>query len=170
LRRFWFIFLLAALLASIEAAFSQGEPQAPKYVPSAPQQPIPYSHKVHLAQGLQCANCHKMPEPGDFAELPATAVCMGCHTSIKTDSPAIKTLADYHKREEDVPWARVYRIPDYVFFSHKVHVNEGKATCETCHGPVDVMRRERDISMATCMDCHRARKASIECNFCHDPR
>ena len=48
-----------------------------------------------------------------------------------------------------------------------------RVKCEACHGPVrerDVMRKEKDISMAACMDCHRARQASIACNYCHEQR
>jgi hypothetical protein len=114
-----------------------------------------------------------MPEPGDRATLPGTAKCMACHATIKKESPAIQKLAEYHKKGEQVPWKRVYRIPDYVFFSHQVHLTKAKATCETCHGAVrerDVMQKEKDISMAACSDCHKAAGASVECNYCHDPR
>jgi len=149
--------------------------QAPraKYIPPAPVQPIPFSHKQHVGLGLECSKCHPMPDPGDFAELPATAVCMSCHTQIKKDSPAIQTLATFHKEGKPVPWKRIYRIPDYVFFNHKHHVTAGRATCDTCHGPVrerDVLRKENDISMAACMECHRANNASLACTYCHEQR
>jgi ribosomal protein L22 len=114
-----------------------------------------------------------MPEPGDHATFPATARCMACHVEIKKDSEAIQKLADYHKKQEAVPWKRVYRVPEYVFFSHKVHVTKAKAACETCHGPVrdrDAMRKEKETSMAVCMDCHKASGASIGCDYCHEPR
>jgi hypothetical protein len=145
---------------------------APKYQPPPPEQPIPYSHRLHLAQGLECKTCHPMPDTGEFAGLPATSVCMGCHESVKKDSPHIQKLAAFHADKKTIPWRRIYRIPDYVFFSHKEHVAKG-ATCEACHGPVrerEVMRKEKDISMAACMDCHRARQASIACNYCHEQR
>jgi hypothetical protein len=98
---------------------------------------------------------------------------MGCHASIKKDSPLIQKLAAFHTEGKRVPWAPVYRIPDYVFFSHKTHLAVGGVTCENCHGPVqtrDVMRRERDISMAACMDCHRATNASNHCLLCHEQK
>jgi len=148
------------------------EPPTPKFIPSPPVQPIPYSHKAHIQAGLECKNCHTMPEPGEFATIPDTAKCMACHTAVKKESPHIQKLAEFHAAGRPVPWRRVYRIPDYVWFSHKEHVAKG-ATCETCHGPVrerDVMRKERDISMAGCMECHRAAQASLACNFCHDQR
>ena len=97
---------------------------------------------------------------------------MGCHVSVKTDSPAIAKLADFHRRGEAVPWEPVYIVPDYVFFSHREHERAG-AACADCHGDVasrDVLAKERDISMAACMDCHRAKGAPLECDFCHEPR
>jgi hypothetical protein len=45
---------------------------------------------------------------------------MACHVEIKKDSEAIQKLADYHKKQEAIPWKRVYRVPEYVVFSHKV--------------------------------------------------
>ncbi len=140
--------------------------------PKAPQQPIPYSHKKHLAMGLKCQGCHTSPDPGELMGIPETKVCMGCHTAVKTDSPHIQKLASYAKQEREVPWLRIYQIPSYVFFSHKAHTEAG-AKCETCHGPVaerEVLARETDITMGGCMDCHRKNKASNACNFCHEPR
>jgi hypothetical protein len=142
-----------------------------KTPPPAPPQPIPYSHRAHIKLGLECKTCHTMPDPGEFATLPDTATCMTCHGSVLKESPHIQKLAGWHAGKQPVPWRRVYRIPDYVFFSHREHTKE--FGCETCHGPVaerDVMRKEKDISMAGCMDCHRATQASLACNYCHEQR
>ncbi|MGH9671812.1 MAG: cytochrome c3 family protein [Bryobacteraceae bacterium] len=149
-------------------------PEAPtlKYQPKPPEQPIPYSHRAHLKLGLECKTCHTMPDPGDFATLPKTAVCMSCHDSVKKDSPHIQKLAETHAAGGEIVWRRIYRIPEYVFFSHKEHVKAG-ATCAACHGPVaerDVIRKEKDHSMAGCMECHRAAQASLACNYCHEPK
>lgn len=143
----------------------------PKYA-KPPQQPIPYSHKTHLGLGLQCKNCHTNPDPGEMMGIPETKVCMGCHQAVKTDSPHIQKLTEYHKQGRPVPWIRVYEIPSYVFFSHKSHLQAG-ATCETCHGPVkerEALWRETNISMGGCMECHTKNKASNDCGFCHEPR
>jgi hypothetical protein len=153
-------------------AFSQGLPEL-KNVGPAPAQPIPFQHNKHVSQGLKCLDCHPVPDPGDFAEIVSTERCMLCHSSIKTDSPAIQKLTEYHKQGERVPWEPVYLIADYVYFSHKQHLSRAGAQCADCHGPVgerEFLAKERDISMAACMDCHRAKSASLECNFCHEPR
>lgn len=135
-------------------------------------QPIPYSHKQHLALGLKCNFCHENPDPGEVMGIPAAAKCMTCHQSVKKESAAIQKLAAYASSGRDIPWVRVYEIPSYVSFSHKTHLESG-ATCETCHGPVrqrERIARETDISMGGCMDCHRAKRASIDCTFCHEQR
>ena len=97
---------------------------------------------------------------------------MSCHRTVEKDDPAVRRLAEFHNENKPVPWRRLYRIPDYVYFSHKDHLAKG-ATCETCHGPVherDVLRKEKETSMAACMKCHRAQKASLSCNYCHEQR
>lgn len=146
----------------------------PKIKRPAPEQPIPFSHKLHINTAhLKCANCHPVPEPGDFATVPKTTTCMACHTAIKTDSPHIAKLAEFHKEGKRVPWVSVYRIPDYVAFSHKKHLAVADVSCETCHGAVaesERLRREKDISMAGCMECHRVKGASNDCTLCHDQR
>lgn len=138
----------------------------------APIQPIPYSHKQHLALGLTCRDCHTMPDPGEIMGIPDGTSCMNCHRSIKENSPAIQKLAALAREKRPVPWVRVYQIPSYVEFSHKVHLEAG-ALCETCHGPVaerDRLAREGDVSMTGCMNCHRANKASLSCTYCHEER
>jgi hypothetical protein len=141
---------------------------------AAPEQPVPFSHRQHVTvNGFKCAQCHPVPDPGDFATIPKTELCMGCHATVKKDSPHIQKLAGFHADAKRVPWAPVYRVPDWVSFSHKKHMGAPGVTCETCHGAVaekDALRREKDISMAGCMDCHRAKGASNECLLCHDQR
>jgi len=150
------------------------QPSGQVYIPPAPEQPLPFSHKQHLALSLECATCHVMPEPGQAATLPPTATCMSCHARVKTESPAIQQLATAHAAGEMIQWKRVYRLPEFVFFSHKAHTTGAAAAgCEVCHGPVremDVMQRVRDISMAACLECHQQKQASTRCDACHDPR
>jgi hypothetical protein len=165
--------ILQRTAPALLALAALGQVPEPKYVRPAPEQPLPYSHKQHLAIGLKCAQCHPMPEPGDFATLPKTEICMGCHTTVKKESPHIAKLGQFHSEGKKIPWAPVYRVPDWVFFNHKKHVAVEAVTCETCHGPVrerDVLRREKDISMAGCMECHRVKGASNDCLFCHEQR
>jgi c(7)-type cytochrome triheme protein len=137
-----------------------------------PDQPVPYSHKVHLALGLKCDACHKNADPGEYMGFPTESFCMGCHVGIKVDSPHIGTLAAAARDKTPIPWVRVYQLPKYVYFSHRVHTTAG-ARCETCHGPVrerDVMSREVVHTMKSCMACHAATKARNDCGTCHEER
>ena len=136
----------------------------------AAEQPIPYSHKTHVGSGLKCNGCHAMPGKGEAATFPSESLCMGCHASVKRDSPSIQKLAGFAKDKKPIPWVRIYRLPDYVWFSHKVHVRT--AACETCHGAVgerSVLANEKPITMASCMACHDEVEAPNECNTCHNP-
>ena len=136
------------------------------------QQPVPYSHKTHLALGLKCNTCHKNPDPGEVMGFPAESFCMTCHQAVKVESPHIQKLAAAAKDKQALPWARVYKIPAFVFFSHKVHTKAG-ATCETCHGQVserDVITKEVPHTMRTCVACHVATKARNDCTACHEER
>ena len=80
-----------------------------------PVQPLPYSHKTHLALGLKCAGCHKNPEPGDRMEFPGVAQCMACHSVIAKNKPAIHKLAEFSKSDRPVPWVRVYVLPAGIY-------------------------------------------------------
>lgn len=161
----------AILLAGAAVAAWLTFAQTPQ--PAAPVQPIPYSHKHHAGTlKLACTFCHENKDPGEVMGIPAAAKCMGCHKSIKTDSPHIQKLAEYAEQGRPIPWVRVYQIPSYVFFSHKEHLKTG-AVCAQCHGPVaerETMRKEMPTNMGACMECHQKNKASLDCAFCHEQR
>jgi hypothetical protein len=141
------------------------------YADDAPPQPLPFSHKMHAGtMKLACKMCHPNPNPGETMTIVPPAKCMDCHSTIKADSPAIQRLAALAKDGREVPWKRVYEIPSWVDFSHRAHLEKGN-TCQECHGPVaerDQLSKETDIGMGGCMNCHRARKASLACDFCHE--
>ncbi|MDQ6676509.1 MAG: cytochrome c family protein [Acidobacteriota bacterium] len=138
-----------------------------------PEQPIPFSHQEHAGNlKIKCKMCHPNPDPGEVMTLPAASVCMQCHSAIQANSPAIRKLAVFARNDREIPWARVYEIPTYVKFSHRAHLESGN-TCQECHGPVEQraqLSKEGDTSMGGCMNCHRLKKASIDCGFCHEPR
>jgi len=137
----------------------------------APQQPIAFSHKVHTGTlKVACKGCHANPDPGETMTIADAASCMKCHSAIKTDSPEIQKLAGYAKSGTAIPWVRVYELPSFVKFSHKTHIDKGSA-CGECHGQVqtrDQLFREINLSMSGCVDCHNAKKASVDCTLCHE--
>jgi len=167
--------LQAVFFSALLCAWAFGQATQPpglpllKNPPPPREQPLPYSHKTHVALGLECAQCHVNPDPGDQMTLPAAETCMACHTSIATDKPAIQKLTALAASGEPIRWERVYRIPAMILFSHRAHL-KGGSTCESCHGAVaqrDALFRETSLSMKSCMDCHKASGTSIECIYCH---
>ena len=166
--------VLASLFAAITLV---AQPQGPRQqvpdnpaVPVAPVQPIPYSHKTHLALDMQCQSCHTNPEPGSLMTFPPTATCMGCHDTVASKKPAIVKLAQFAKSQQPIPWVRVYTVLSGVQWSHRKHVEAG-VKCETCHGPVaelDAMAMVTSVTtMGACINCHQMNHAKTACTTCH---
>jgi len=147
--------------------------QPPAKPPLPPEQPLPFSHKVHAGDlKTSCRMCHTNADPGESMGIVGPEVCMQCHSAIKTESPAIQQLAKAAKENQRIHWKRVYAIPLFVAFNHRYH-GEGGATCKDCHGEVaqrEALYREGDISMGGCMNCHRLKGISNRCTYCHDQR
>jgi quinoprotein glucose dehydrogenase len=132
-------------------------------------QPIPFSHRVHVQNGMKCDTCHEPAGTGKM-QIPGVADCMACHASIKAASPAIQKLAKIQRDGTLLEWTRVYALPDIVFFSHQRH-HQAQVECAVCHGPVndrDSLWQEKDISMVACVDCHKLRQAPVNCDLCHN--
>ena len=136
----------------------------------APEQPLPFSHKTHVSRGLRCQMCHTNPEPGAQMTFPPVSSCMGCHTTVAKDRPAIATLAEMARSNQPIRWVRVYQVLPGVMWTHRKHVQAG-VQCATCHGNVgelDAMAEMTGVTaMASCVTCHQAQKASTACITCH---
>lgn len=133
---------------------------SPEYtdVGYAPEQPVPYSHKLHAGKlGLDCQYCHTSAEKSKQVNVPPTQTCMNCHNQIKTDSEKLAKIRESWETGESIEWIRVHNLPDYTYFNHSIHVNVGVG-CETCHGRIDKMEvvfQKEPLSMSWCLDCHR---------------
>ena len=124
----------------------------------APQQPVPYSHRLHAGElGMDCRYCHANAERSYEAMVPPTQTCMGCHNIVRTDSARLEPVRQSWQTNDPIPWTRVHKLPDHVFFDHSVHL-AAAVGCVTCHGRIDqmdVVRQDQPLSMAWCLDCHR---------------
>src|SRR5690606_29899377 len=115
-----------------------------------PTQPVPFSHKIHAGElKMDCRYCHVNVQKGAHATIPPTATCINCHSPIGADGapalsavhPASDRLRAVHESwetGESVPWVRIHKLPDFVFFNHSAHVNRG-VSCVSCHGRIDTM-------------------------------
>lgn len=148
------IVILTATVAGVWYYFS------PEYleVGYAPEQPVPFSHKLHAGMhDMDCQYCHTSVDKSKQANIPPTQTCMNCHSQIKTDSPRLAKIRESWETGEPVEWIRVHNLPDYAYFNHAIHVNMGVG-CETCHGRIDrmeVVAQKEPLSMSWCLDCHR---------------
>jgi cytochrome c7-like protein len=122
------------------------------------EQPVPFSHDHHVGElGIDCRFCHASVETAAFAGMPATDVCMTCHSHVWRDSPLLEPVRASLANDRPLAWSRVYDLPDYAFFDHGVHVAK-RIGCSTCHGRLDRMAlasRETTLHMEWCLDCHR---------------
>jgi hypothetical protein len=114
-----------------------------------------FQHKQHAPLKLKCNYCHATAEKQERAGFPAITQCRTCHVDI---------------RDRKIPSTRIYRVKDFVVFSHAVHL-AAKAVCSDCHGDVSakaVLSMERPTTMIACVECHKERNATQRCNSCHE--
>lgn len=123
-----------------------------------PEQPVPYSHRIHVGNlGIDCRYCHNTVEYAAKAAIPPTQTCMNCHTQVYKESVNLTALFDSYATGMPVKWKRVHDLPDYAYFDHSAHVNRG-VSCVECHGRVDkmdVVIQEQPLNMGWCLSCHR---------------
>jgi hypothetical protein len=124
----------------------------------APEQPIPFSHKHHVKDdGIDCRYCHTSVETSGYAGLPATEICMSCHSQIWSNASLTQPIRDSWSSGRSIEWRRVHDLPDFVYFNHSIHLNKGIG-CSTCHGHVDempLMYKVNTLYMNWCIECHR---------------
>lgn len=129
------------------------------YVGYAPEQPVPYSHKLHAGDlGMDCRYCHTAVERGPHASVPPAETCMNCHSVIRKDSPKLELVRKSYETGAGIAWVRAHKVPDFAYFDHSRHVSKGVG-CVECHGRVDqmeVVKVVEPLSMSWCLDCHRA--------------
>ena len=164
-------------------------------VEGAPRQPIFFNHVIHAGSfGIACQYCHADARRSEYAGIPSVDRCLGCHKIIGAqDNPEIKKIHEYAQRREAIPWVRVFKVPEFTYFTHKAHVRAG-VECQRCHGRVERMRvvgadtgpritndlkrliglrpPALPLTMGWCVDCHRAENAHgahapLDCVTCH---
>jgi hypothetical protein len=122
------------------------------------EQPVPFSHEHHVGGlGLDCRYCHTTVEYSSFANIPATKICMNCHSQMWAASPMLEPIRESYRTGKSIEWTRVNDLPDYVYFNHSIHIHKGVG-CTECHGRVDKMPltwQAQPLTMEWCLNCHR---------------
>ena len=114
---------------------------------------IPYVGQLEM----DCRHCHTFVDRSEHSNVPATDTCMSCHSMVRKNDPVLAQVRESYESGEAIPWVRIHKTPDYVYFNHAVHVNRG-ISCVECHGRIDqmeVVHHAKSLSMRFCLDCHR---------------
>ncbi|WP_419825448.1 cytochrome c3 family protein [Sphingomonas sp.] len=150
----------AALLlmgATVRSGYVTGEGRVPN-------QPVPFSHQHHVGElGLDCRYCHTSVETAAWPGMPPTHTCMTCHSQLYTKEDMLAPVRQSYATGRPIQWKQITALPDYVYFDHHVHVNNG-VPCAACHGNVasmPLMRQAKPLTMGWCLECHRDPAARV---------
>jgi len=159
----------SAVLGGLIASNARSAPQAPPPAPGEVNE-VPFDHTIHAGQyQIPCLDCHVYADRSAVAGLPSGRKCMGCHKFVAKDTPAIQTLAERVSAGRPLRWLRVFAVPDFIYFSHRMHVR-AKVACAECHGEVAAHKaivQDRPFTMGRCVTCHEQRGATRDCLACH---
>lgn len=158
-----------------------------------PEQPIFFSHKVHAGiNQVNCMFCHTNTQDGKSAMIPSVNVCMNCHLAIteytgeklyNADGDTVNGTQEIQKlyqyagytpgqpwdasKAKPIPWVRIHKLPDHVYFNHSQHVMVGNVQCQTCHGEInkmDEVKQFATLNMGWCINCHRTTEVNFKGN------
>jgi hypothetical protein len=148
------------------ASTARSAPPAPP--PAADD--VPFDHTIHAGQyQIPCLACHVYANQAAVAGVPSGRKCLGCHKFVAKEAPAIQRLAARVAAGEPLRWQRVFAVPDFIYFSHRMHVR-AQVACTACHGDIateHVVAQDRPFTMGRCLTCHAERGATRECLACH---
>ena len=150
------VFVVAAL--GVVGLLIYSRSPYPAFAQKNPEQPVPFSHALHISLQINCQYCHNSVTVSASAGIPTTQTCMTCHSQVRTDSAALAPVRDSYASGKPIEWNRVHDLGDFAYFNHSIHVAKGVG-CSTCHGQVSQMNTARQVApltMGWCIDCHRA--------------
>src|SRR5438270_11208725 len=72
-------------------------------------QPVPFSHQHHVGDlGIDCRYCHTSVEHSSYAGLPATRICMNCHSQMWVGSDMLEPVRASYRTDKSLQWQRIY--------------------------------------------------------------
>lgn len=145
-----------------------------------PEQRLPliFSHRVHIAKGATCEQCHPAARASRSAVdnlIPTETECRACHAidravPDKVATPAAACVACHPGWTPGAAVARVYLTPTPLKFSHAAHAT---TPCTQCHGDmtkVDLATTRQLPTMNSCLACHTDGAQERRCADCHVAR
>jgi bacterioferritin-associated ferredoxin len=150
---------------------------------AAAQTPRPFSHELHLKlpNKFTCVSCHASVRESTRVEdnnLPAEAVCKGCHerVSIRPRPTGILTKFDHKRHLAFGDIAPLIRgaIDSKAYLSQPGDIRRQLETgnqCAACHRGMEqsAAPAKHDFPrMADCLVCHNKIDPPFSCEQCHD--
>ena len=136
-------------------------------------QPVAFNHLKHTKDlELECQVCHQQVNTGAHAGLPDATTCSACHQAPQGTSPEAARVTALLTAGDPLRFNKLFRLPSHVYYTHRRHVGIAQLECGNCHGDIATTQRPPGkalvrISMDFCVDCHRAKGQSLDCNACH---
>lgn len=140
---------------------------------AAVPQPIAFNHRKHTQDlGLNCEFCHKYVRAGAHAGLPDAETCSMCHRVQQGSSTEAARVTELITNGDPLQFNKLFRLPSHVYYTHRRHAGIAELECENCHGAIADTERPPErplvrVTMEFCMDCHREREQTLDCNACH---
>ena len=163
-RRLVLILAALVLVAAAARALSMGREVA---------QPIAFNHRKHTQDlELGCELCHSRVRTGAHPGLPALETCAMCHQARLGTSAEAARVTELVTSGRPLVFAKLFRLPAHVLYTHRRHVGIANLECRNCHGDIALTttppkRPLVRITMAYCLDCHRRSGQSTDCIACH---
>ena len=177
------VFLICSLYGfakeSSKAPSKESQQPPAKAAPAGPPppaefiQPIEFSHRIHAEKSqIPCEFCHIYARRSIVSGVPPMALCYGCHNhrlipgSDEKQKKLLKELAEIQRNGILLKWKKIHDLPDYVYFSHKRHIQAG-LDCTDCHGEIfkyDALSPKTmitNLSMGWCMKCHKEGRPAV---------
>jgi hypothetical protein len=132
----------------------------------APEQPIPFSHRLHAGElNIDCLHCHAGAETSRTAGIPPAELCMSCHAYVGAPKDAVLAEASEAKRAGRE--ARTLVSPPIAALRHAAgRKPDGSVDPDARPGPLRWIR-VHDLPDHATFDHRRHVARGVECRACH---
>ena len=132
----------------------------------SPEQPIAYSHRLHAGTlKIDCQFCHWAADQGRHAGIPASDVCMKCHTHVKASfaqvTEARKKAEEAKTKPEPVVSIQLQTLYDSLALDDQMQPIPGQSLksieWQRVHNLPDFAsfdHRAHVVAGVVCQDCH----------------
>lgn len=155
---------------------------------SAAPEPAKFSHRIHLAQKIDCRTCHAGAATSKAVTdnlLPSAQICATCHTGERrlAAAPAIKRPRSVqvnafnhalHVKLGNIGPLILKAVESKTYLSDpaglKEHLGSNQNACAACHrglGQSDAVTAAAFPQMADCLVCHTTIDPPFSCTKCH---